>query len=382
MVYRIIHLADVHLDCALGWIANPEMRRAWAWSQRETIKSIAETAKQEGVHAVLIAGDLFEQERFRLDTINFLAAAFEEISPIPVLIVAGNHDPLIPESPYYTRPWPENVHIFTKDRFEPFEAFDGLIVYGVSHLNYGETTNPLATLCLPQSSAVNIILLHGSYAALPASTFYEGKASFPFFQHDLQNSGAVYVALGHYHSLRQVRVGNTLACYPGTPAAVSMVEEGQRYFTMTEVSPEGAKIEAMQTGVKLIERIEVNCTDAKSGDEVMGRVHQTASGLPRNLLLHVVLTGEVGPEAEIDEEVLNIALRGELNLLRVTNRTLPAHEWENLAGEQSVRGEFVRLMRQKISKCQERGDEEQAVRLQKALFYGLDAFIKRRVESR
>ena len=69
------------------------------------------TALSEGCAAVLLAGDLFDSARVYRDTLEALRAALAACR-CPVFIAPGNHDALLPGSPYLENGWPENVHIF------------------------------------------------------------------------------------------------------------------------------------------------------------------------------------------------------------------------------------------------------------------------------
>jgi DNA repair exonuclease SbcCD nuclease subunit len=53
---------------------------------------------------------------------------------------------------------------------------------------------------------------------------------------EIADSGFDYLALGHVHVHRQMRHGDTLACYPGVPAACyGTVQSG--YMALVELTP-------------------------------------------------------------------------------------------------------------------------------------------------
>ena len=57
-------------------------------------------------------------------------------------------------------------------------------------------------------------MAHGLYMDDP-----ESDRSSLITPQEIADSGFDYLALGHVHVHRQMRHGNTLACYPGVPAA-------------------------------------------------------------------------------------------------------------------------------------------------------------------
>ncbi|MFR1499373.1 MAG: metallophosphoesterase family protein, partial [Monoglobus pectinilyticus] len=89
---RILHMADMHFDSAFTSnlsINKSKLRRS---EQREVFSRIIEMVKTEQIDVMLISGDLFDSENVSEETINFMVRKFAEISEIPVLIAAGNHD--------------------------------------------------------------------------------------------------------------------------------------------------------------------------------------------------------------------------------------------------------------------------------------------------
>src|SRR5438552_18918940 len=125
---KLLHFADLHLDAPFAW-ASSEAARLRRRNRRQALARILELASIEGCDVILAAGDLFELDRVRPDTLEFLRSAFAEVG-IPVFVAPGNHDWLSPRSPYRTVRWSPNVHIFASDRLEPVTLEDGLTLWG------------------------------------------------------------------------------------------------------------------------------------------------------------------------------------------------------------------------------------------------------------
>ena len=105
---KLLHAADLHLDSAFSALP-PEKAAQRRAEQRLVLERL--TALSEGCAAVLLAGDLFDSARVYRDTLEALRAALAACR-CPVFIAPGNHDALLPGSPYLENGWPENVHIF------------------------------------------------------------------------------------------------------------------------------------------------------------------------------------------------------------------------------------------------------------------------------
>ena len=163
------------------------------------------TALSEGCAAVLLAGDLFDSARVYRDTLEALRNALAACR-CPVFIAPGNHDALLPGSPYLENGWPENVHIFRTAEPERI-SLPELDIYGAGFLR-AEMPAMLDGFRAADPSRLNILVLHGD-AENPASPYN------PVSPAELAASGLDYAALGHIHRRGERRDGGTLCAWPG-----------------------------------------------------------------------------------------------------------------------------------------------------------------------
>ena len=126
---KLLHAADLHLDSAFSALP-PEKAAQRRAEQRLVLERL--TALSEGCAAVLLAGDLFDSARVYRDTLEALRAALAACR-CPVFIAPGNHDALLPGSPYLENGWPENVHIFRTAEPERI-SLPELDIYGAGFL--------------------------------------------------------------------------------------------------------------------------------------------------------------------------------------------------------------------------------------------------------
>ena len=126
---KLLHAADLHLDSAFSALP-PEKAVQRRAEQRLVLERL--TALSEGCAAVLLAGDLFDSARVYRDTLEALRAALAACR-CPVFIAPGNHDALLPGSPYLENGWPENVHIFRTAEPERV-SLPELDIYGAGFL--------------------------------------------------------------------------------------------------------------------------------------------------------------------------------------------------------------------------------------------------------
>lgn len=83
-MFRFLHLADVHLDTTF-LCRTAALRSRLRDALREAVKRAVDCAIEEDVHAVLVAGDLFDNERLSFATEQFLSEQLSRLhhSQIP-----------------------------------------------------------------------------------------------------------------------------------------------------------------------------------------------------------------------------------------------------------------------------------------------------------
>jgi len=159
---RLVHTADIHLDASFAGTGMPaafgNRRRQ---SLRDVFRSIVSRAGEWPADALLIAGDLFEQERVTKDTVAFLIGEFWSIAHVPVFIAPGNHDPYTPDSPYACEEWPENVHVFDQPVWQACSLADRpLVVHGFAFDGPDISSSPFGKLAVPDDGRVHVAVAH------------------------------------------------------------------------------------------------------------------------------------------------------------------------------------------------------------------------------
>ena len=86
---KILHTADVHLDC--DSYGKAEQRQAHRTLYHHCFETIIARAIAAEVDVLLIAGDLFDHNRVPDETIAFAQEQLRRLQR-PVVILPGNHD--------------------------------------------------------------------------------------------------------------------------------------------------------------------------------------------------------------------------------------------------------------------------------------------------
>ena len=89
---KLIHCADLHLDSPMGTHMTIQQASARNTQIIDSFLRLTDFARENGVRAVIIAGDLFDGTRVRSRTVDEILAAMERTPEVDYLYLPGNHD--------------------------------------------------------------------------------------------------------------------------------------------------------------------------------------------------------------------------------------------------------------------------------------------------
>jgi exonuclease SbcD len=359
---RLAVFADLHLDTTFAW-ARPETARRRRQGLRDTLVRIMSVAEETRADAILCAGDLYERERFTPDTREFLRATFGSTRR-PVFLAPGNHDCYEARSLYEQVRWPANVHVFREPALTPFELAEGLTLWGAAFDRPTRMEGFLPPDFRVPGGGVHLALFHGSEkSGMPHEV--SGKAPHaPFDAAEIERAGLHHAFVGHYHSPRDA----DRYTYPGNPDPLTFGERGDRGLVIVEVGPDGTVArERWNVAVSVVHDIVLDVSGCASVQDVRERASNNLLGLGG--AVRVTLRGETAPSVRIDARVLDgLALGLDELVVRLADLR-PGYDLEAIAAENTVRGEFVRDVRE----AEGLEDEER----RRILVTGLRAFEER-----
>lgn len=228
---RFLHLADVHLDTAFEGRSDA-LREHLREALRTAFRRAVDCALNEDVHAVLIAGDLFDDDRLSVATEAFLVEQVERLTEagIEVVYATGNHDPGGQGFRASKIDWPSGFHYVdtrTPTSIEltgPDDECRGKVV-AAGHVASREDTNLAAQFPEAQGDVPHVGLLHAHVTSAARVEAHDRYA--PCSVEDLQAPGYEYWALGHIHTRQRV-APDVPAWYPGNLQGRSPRETGPR----------------------------------------------------------------------------------------------------------------------------------------------------------
>ena len=242
MGFRFLHLADVHLDTPFQ-SKDKQLRIYLRESIRKAFQKAVDIALSQRVNAVLIAGDLFDNETLSFATERFILEQMARLKDGKVMVfyAPGNHDPAGAAYRRSTVQWPENVKVFSSGEPEVCPVYDDqgrLLAYvaGVGHETQQERTNLVKSFPDPGHDNVPYIgLAHvwvmgsgRSRARQVRSVYFRGPAC--------QNYA--YWALGHIHTRARL-CDRPLVVYPGNLVGQHFKEEGLKGAYLVEIDDTG-----------------------------------------------------------------------------------------------------------------------------------------------
>ncbi|NIA16069.1 MAG: hypothetical protein GWP08_18570 [Nitrospiraceae bacterium] len=352
---RLVHTADLHLDACFASTRLPaQQANRRRQSLRDTLAQIVQRAGEWPADALLIAGDLFDQERLSRDTVAFLKSTFGGIAPVPVVIAPGNHDPFVAESPYTTEEWPDNVLIFSKPEWESRILADGqLVVHGFAFDGYELSTNPFGSLRIPEDDAVHVAVGHGTERAHQPP---DGKTYAPFDAADAAPPGLAYLALGHFHSVTEVAGPfQTRMFYSGAPESQDFGQKGVAHYLEVEIEEGRVEVKSVPSSRVVYDAYIVDCGEMESAQALTDELRTRAAQQPVPQIARLTLRGACPPSFLSEIPAVLDAVAPEFEYLDLVNETTPLEDYEELARETTSLGAFVKCLNERIADAPDAG---------------------------
>jgi exonuclease SbcD len=317
--FRFLHAADIHLDSPLRGLERyegapaEEIRNA----TRLAFTRLVDTALEEEVRFVLLAGDLYDGDWQDYGTGLFVRKQLARLSEknIPTFLISGNHDAESKITKHLD--WPADVRVFPtrKPKTERLPEL-GVALHGQGYKDPSCADNLAAGYPPALDGFFNIGLLHANVGGQPGHDAYA-----PCTLADLRAKGYDYWALGHIH-LRQTLAQDPWVVYPGNIQGRHIHETGPKGCLLVEV--QGGRVANEPRFVPLDvlrwERLVLDVSTCARGDDVVQLILPTLQALEtdRILGLRLELSG-----ASPAHGILNRAREHWLNQIRALVLDLP-----------------------------------------------------------
>jgi DNA repair exonuclease SbcCD nuclease subunit len=273
MPFRFVHTADIHLDSPLRSLAlrDPELAELIGNATRRALEKIVDLCLAEQVDALLLAGDLYDNDQTSMKTARFLATQIRKLheAGIRVFIIRGNHDAVSRITNELT--FPDTVKIFggraEAIQLDRHAGHTDIAIHGISFAKPQAPESLLPKFRPPVAGAINIALLHTSLGGAPGHDEYA-----PCSPADLHAAGFDYWALGHIHK-RAVERGRAAVVMPGMPQGRDINESGAKSVSLVTIADDRSiHIEERTTSVAQFERIAIDLTGIEHWSDMIKRL--------------------------------------------------------------------------------------------------------------
>ena len=358
---RIAHLADVHLGSAFAWTGAEDKARRFRRQQLDGLNFCLQTAREKDCAAVLIAGDLFDSafaERESVARFIYLAGQY---ASLPILIAAGNHDPLSEGGVYLRGNLPENVHVFPAAG-DYVEIGDKLRVHGVSAVSARDNRAPLEQLRALKDGRFELALIHAELASSAAAAHYA-----PVTRAQLGASGFAYVAMGHIHerSGLQYEAGTAYA-YAGALQGRGFDECGEKGFYLVELEQSRVHTAFIPVAGSRFEIVKADLSEVHDYEGALACYEKALAGFAPQDQVRVILSGRIqAADSEWPALLMRLA---DQNSRYIRDETVIVPDPDRRAEDTGVRGLVVAALEEKMAAA---ADERQREVYSRALRYAL-----------
>ncbi len=316
---KLIHTADIHLDSPLSGVTNPNERRH---ELLVALNEMSEYANNNGVNAIIVAGDLFDENNTSEQTVRSVADIVGR-SKASWFVMRGNHGGAAPY--VLLHKLAAQINFFGEDW-----TFYNLGNVTICGRELGRNDAEYWQRLKLDTSRYNILVLHGDVDD-PTYGLIDKNV--------LAACGAKYIALGHRHTFSEQRFGRVRACYSGVLEPRGFDECVQTGFV--EIDTETDKIKFLNQSIRTVVTKRINVTGVQSDLALERAISDAVADVSKRNYLNAVLYGELSAGLHLSMVAARV-LEGKYFALRVKDETSAQLNIHTIAEEVSLRGEFVK----------------------------------------
>lgn len=335
---KIIHCGDLHLDSKMTSNLSKEQAKERKMEILRTFARMVDYAKNNGVKAIMIAGDLFDTHNISATARNMVKDTIVSNPDIDFFYLKGNHD----DDNFLSRldETPENLKLF-KDTWKTY-SYGTVTITGLE-LDPSNKSSVYNSLVLDHDK-FNIVLLHGQL------TEYGNRNDAEAINlSDLKNKNIDYLALGHYHEYSDGSLDARGAyCYCGCLEGRGFDECGDKGFVLVEIDEhlKRATFEFIPFGYRTLYTIPVDVSGVMTTQDAAIKIEQAISekDYSSRSLVKLVLCGDVDVDCEINCDFLQDMFQSYFYYEKVYDETKLKIDYNDFEKDVSLKGEFIRMV--------------------------------------
>lgn len=321
---------------------------------RAAFLRVAEYAEQNGVAAIIIAGDLFDGNNPLKKDKEFFYDVVEKHGGVDFLYLRGNHD----DAGGYGR---ELKNLKTFGKAWTYYRYDSVVIAGLE-LCGENALSAYSTLDLSPND-YNVVTLHGEWND-------GGKSGINLLK--LKNNNIDYLALGHIHTAAEKTIDERgIARYSGCLEGRGFDDCGEKGFYLLDIDGGKMRSEFIKAASRTIYEYVIDVGGATTATQVYEKVKTAITAEPKDMV-RVELVGERDFDEENLADDISEYIADKYFFVSVKDRTLRKFRIEDYYGDKSLKGEFIRevLLSDELTEEQKR----------KVIAYGVKALTGREVD--
>lgn len=337
---KLIHCADLHLDSSFFTHFTVGQARERNMELLNNFQRLAEYGQNIGVSGILIAGDMFDSSQVSAFTRSTVLEIIRSYPDISFFYLEGNHDAksYIKQSSRL----PRNLYLFGEN-WKTYQL--GAVAISGAELT-GENGGFLGETLRLQEEQTNIVMLHGMVTEYQMAN---GEYILPLSS--FRKKGIDYMALGHIHTYGKERLDSRgIYCYSGCLEGRGFDECGEKGFVLLDISEDTGEIET--TFIPFAKRkmhqipVEVSgCMTSLEMSRKIGEAIRLADAKEEDCVL-VKLAGRLDVMCEKNLLYLQKEYEENFYFIEIADETQFAVDYAEFMVEESLRGEFVRLVQE------------------------------------
>jgi len=241
-MYRFIHSADWQLGARFSQFgARAEALRH---ARLNTLCRTLSLARQHAADAVLIAGDLFEDNQISDSLVLSVIDVFREFPELPIYILPGNHDPHTgPDCVWQRKAFLAlapaalgNVHVIREAGVISLGP-DACLIASPLHQKRSTNDPSLKLVDLAATLPADTIKIGMTHGSLAIESKHKPD-DFPIALNAATRAGLDYLAIGHWHNwLADIDGGRIVM--PGTPEPDRFSNDDSGNVALVEIASSG-----------------------------------------------------------------------------------------------------------------------------------------------
>jgi DNA repair exonuclease SbcCD nuclease subunit len=322
---KILHCADIHLGSKMEAKLPKDKMEERRIEVRSSFNRMVNYAKDNGINVIMLSGDVFDSDRPLKKDKEFFYSVVKNNPQIDFLYLRGNHDSM----QSYTESDIANLKTFSTE-WTTYQYGD-VAISGIEIVK--DNASSLYSTLKLNPAQKNIVMLHGQYGDVSGVD----KINIP----KLRNKGIDYLALGHLHTHQYSKFDERgVYVYSGCLEGRGFDEDGEKGFVI--VDTDDFSYTFVKNSYRIIYIIEADIsasTDAYTAYNIVKGLIKCGT----NDILRIVLKGEIG----YDSDGLATELEKQLSeyyFVSVKDETLRKFNVEEIAGDLSLKGEFIRTV--------------------------------------